>query len=672
VSVLLGVGQGSIHFARNFLAGNGAVAVAVADLTGDGTPDLVIANRYDNNVSVLPIGTESFPAGSHPSSVVVGQFAENFPTGINPNSVAVADINGDGIPDLIVANRSSDYLSVLPGKGNGSFLAAQDLAVGTGQLAVAVRDLGNGHLDIVTADFDDNMVSVLLGNGRGSFQTPLTFNVNFEPISIAVADLNGDGIPDIVTANYGVNDVSVLLGDGHGSFLPRSDFGVGYLPNSIVVADLNGDGIPDIITANYASNDVSVLLGDGRGSFLRAKAFPVGNHPFAVAVADLGNGHMDIVTPNAGDNTVTVLLGNGDGTFQSAEIFPVDQYPIAVTVADLGNGHPDIIIANGISNTVSVLLGDGHGSFQTHLDFPVGSKPQSIAVADLNGDGIPDIITGNYEGNDVTVLLDSGQVIPVHRAETVLLDLPSPPVFAPPLLSLSQPSGLAAAALTSATTSGTEQVPPPPGSSGKDVTIDFLSDLLAGRFDVLEFLTEQDILNDMDLISPLFAHTPPQANLVPQDMGALVTLRQGDPNNGATWKSESGRVGAKEERDVQPNLISPFENTMRGSSSLGGASRGRSSQRNPKRSDRGFDKPIKGSEDLLPAEGVRRAQVVPVPASVPTDQKGHEARGHLLTLTLLLSVLGQFICWPHGRARLHKRRENRVSTPSDIASTLKA
>ena len=130
-------------------------------------------------------------------------------------------------------------MSVLLGNGDGTFPAQQTFPVVDGPGSVAVADLNNdGIPDLVTANFNSDDVSVLLGNGDGTFQPQQTFPVGRSPISVAVADLNADGAPDLVTAN--LNDlnsrgVSVLLGSGDGTFQPQQTFPVGNDPFSVAV-----------------------------------------------------------------------------------------------------------------------------------------------------------------------------------------------------------------------------------------------------------------------------------------------------------------------------------------------------------------------------------------------------------------------------------------------------
>ena len=207
-------------------------------------------------------------AASSPRAVAAPLFAAplSFDTGLNPQSVAIGDLTGDGKPDLVVANTNSNTVSVLLGNGNGSFGPKTDYATGSYPQSVAIGDLnGDGKPDLVTANYYSSTVSVLLGNGDGTFVPKADYATGTGPYSVAIGDLNGDRKPDLVAANSTTNTASVLLGNGDGSFGAKTDYGTGFYPVSVAIGDVNADGKPDLVVANSTSQTVSVLLNAGGG-----------------------------------------------------------------------------------------------------------------------------------------------------------------------------------------------------------------------------------------------------------------------------------------------------------------------------------------------------------------------------------------------------------------------
>ena len=366
----------------------------------------------------------------------------------NPNFVAIADVNGDGKPDLLVANECATLPScpngivgVLLGNGDGTFQPAASLySGGYWAYAIAVADLnGDGHPDLVIANFSangtgsgDGALGVLLGNGDGTFQPAATYDAGgVTATSVAIADVNGDGKPDLIVANectsqtsckHGV--VAVLLGNGDGTFKKAVRHPAGIAPDSVVVADVNGDGKPDIVVLNSCANSkcangtVDVLLGNGNGTFQKAVAYDSGGaFPNMVAVADLmGDGKLDVVVGNGcatgidcsegSEGVVGVLLGNGDGTFQKAVTYdPGGPEAYSVAVADVnGDGIPDIVAGN--DGNLGVLLGNGDGTFQAAVTLNVNYVATSVALADLTGNGRTDIVVSDNAGGNVGVLIN--------------------------------------------------------------------------------------------------------------------------------------------------------------------------------------------------------------------------------------------------------------------------
>src|SRR5205807_2107522 len=233
-----------------------------------------------------------------------------FPIETHSLSVAVGDFNGDGVPDLAAANSGSPQqpgttISVLLGNRDGTFRAALTFAAGSGPYSVALGDFnGDGRPDLAVANYGSlqqpgTTISVLLGNGDGTFRAATTNTVDRNPSFVVVGDFNGDGKPDLAAANYGSYKVSVLLRNGDGTFQPAQTFASGTNPYSVAVGDFNGDGKADLAAARRSSDLLSVLLGNGDGTFRAVQTLTTGSSPQTVAVGDFnGDGKPDLAVAN--------------------------------------------------------------------------------------------------------------------------------------------------------------------------------------------------------------------------------------------------------------------------------------------------------------------------------------------------------------------------------------
>jgi uncharacterized protein (TIGR03437 family) len=349
-----------------------------------------------------------------------------YPTGISPSGVTAADLNGDGLPDLVIANSGSNSLTVLLNNGTGGFTALPPIVLGQSNSAFAnlepsatiAVDLNGDHkIDLVVLSgipavpFELGTpygLLVLLGNGDGTFQPPIPVSSCFGTFGAQVADLNGDGIPDLVTMCPSggplPNTLFLLMpgkGDGtFGSGVPLPAPASWFAPPVFTIGDFNQDGKPDIAVAT--GNTLALLLNDGNGNFT-----PIINNdePWGgvsgIAAGDFnGDGLLDLAVcvslANQDVETIMVLLGQSDGTFQAA---PSLQAPgcLQIVAMDLnGDGHVDLALGIPYSYYSPALgptdlvfyAGRGDGTFENGLPFSGSGSTGYVAFADFTGSGV--------------------------------------------------------------------------------------------------------------------------------------------------------------------------------------------------------------------------------------------------------------------------------------------
>jgi hypothetical protein len=336
----------------------------------------------------------------------------NFAVGDGPNSVAVGDFNGDGDPDLAVANEFAGSVSVLLGGAGGSFSAATNIATGGFPFAVAVGDFnGDRDPDLAVADAFDGIISVLLGGAGGSFGGPTNFPAGSFPAAVAVGEFNGDGDPDLAVADQLTGAILVLRGSTGGSFTAPTTVGTATGPFSIAVGEFNGDSDPDLAVADPSDGGVRVLLGSTGATFTAPATVASGGDPVSVGVGDFnGDGDPDLAVADQSPGEIMVLLGSTGGTFAAPTILTTDSGVSAIAVADFNrDGDPDLAVSNNdfSLSRVSVLLGSTGGTFTAPSHFAVGSTQTSVVAADFNGDGKPDLAATKFNTDNVAVLLNN-------------------------------------------------------------------------------------------------------------------------------------------------------------------------------------------------------------------------------------------------------------------------
>jgi len=308
VSILLGKANGTFNSSTEYPAGPFPVALVAGDFNHDHLMDLAVANG--GNASNGKPGTVSVlltkKGGGFESPITT-------PCGTGPIAIVAGDFNGDGRLDIGVADYNLSFgntVAVLLGRGDGTFKNFVTYQTGAAPEGLATADVnGDGILDLVTANEVDDTVSVLLGNGDGTFQGNLNYAVGGAPIAVAIADVNRDNKPDLAVANLTGDSVSVLLGNADGTFQAHVDYPVSEGPVAVTIADFNGDNRQDLAVVDETAGSVSLLLGKGDGTFHPAADSFAGSEPQGVTFADFNHdGRLDLATVNVFSNIVEVLL----------------------------------------------------------------------------------------------------------------------------------------------------------------------------------------------------------------------------------------------------------------------------------------------------------------------------------------------------------------------------
>jgi hypothetical protein len=401
---------------------------------------LVAATGYDG----LTGGNALFYGTVDPNTMAVTAFtADSSVPGVDP--IAAGDLNGDGVADVVGINTTAASIAVWLTKANGTLSAPVSYALpGDSTEAAVLADVnGDGKVDVVVATLStggQETISVLTGNGDGTLNAPQSIAVatpaSAHIANLIAADLRGTGHLDIVGSN-GI----VLLNSGTGTFTPGTSAFAPSMATSIfgpnlAAADFNNDGKVDIAVSNGAT--VDIYLGKGDGTFTAGKSYSsIGDVGYVTATDLDGDGNVDLYigTANGGvfqgdqleENQAYVLMGNGDGTFQGAPIVPFIY--TGQNMADLTGNK--ILDAVGVNSDLSFtsFLGDGKGGFTAHSTLvtspiTIGGTQYSLqnidsfALGDINGDGIEDIayiaptlngIPNDSGGTGVFIALGNGQ-----------------------------------------------------------------------------------------------------------------------------------------------------------------------------------------------------------------------------------------------------------------------
>ena len=357
-----------------------------------------------------------------------------IPTGLGPQSIFSMDLDGDGKPDLVIADGDSNivtvYLNTSSAPGSVSFVPQGSYVMGSDDYPIGVTagDLdGDGKPEIVVSNFYSQTISIFRNtstSGNISFAAPISYAAGNYATAASIADLNGDGKPEIIVACGGTGVLSTYTNKstvGNLSFSPKVNWPLATYsgPFKVEVADIDGDGLPDLAAADGNNNIVSVLRNTSSGSTVSFAAhvdFATGNAPQGLAIGDLdGDGKPDLAIANNNDNTLSLLRNTSSpGTISFATQIVVNSgsgaYDLVISDLD-GDGKPDLAVDDESGNAVSVhknISTVGTIAVNPNVDYATGNIPFSITTADYDGDGKPDLATANNTDNTITVLRNKG------------------------------------------------------------------------------------------------------------------------------------------------------------------------------------------------------------------------------------------------------------------------
>ncbi len=362
-------------------------------------------SNFSDGLEMVTSGRCELGSGFFPAAV--------FRACCSADLIEAADFNGDGLMDVVRNSDSSNLLSVLLGTGDGRFLDANVIDLGSVSTGLAVGDMdGDGDVDVVTSNYTSGTVSVVLNSGGGVFVPQVPTQVGAELAGLDLSDIDGDGDLDVVVADaaWTVNTVSILRNSGGGALSLWTTLASANTPRAVKLVDLDADGSEDLVVGND-NGTLRIWMNSGAGFSGAGQLTSGSNRPSQLDAGDFdGDGHVDLAVANPNGFEFQIKFGAGDGTFSSTSEIAAGTGIGHLEAADLdGDGNLDLVASRpNLPVGLSLFMGLGDGTFMAPTTSPLGTTARSVVAVDLDGKPELELVAATTTSGGLIVLTNEG------------------------------------------------------------------------------------------------------------------------------------------------------------------------------------------------------------------------------------------------------------------------